>query len=280
MAKDNGSAHAARRGRGALGLLVSLMMIGGAGAVSAADAVVDPTPLDAECAVPASALSLGAGMPAIVAALRAGQDVDIVALGSSSTEGAGATSPEMSYPSRLAAELRERFPDTRINVVNRGIGGQLARQMVDRLGRDALEAKPELVIWQTGTNDALALIDRAEFRSTLIDGIDRLQAAGIDVVLMDLQYYPKSRQSDTYERYVEAMSGVAREERIGLFGRYAMMRHWAAAERSLWAGDQFHLGNLGYHCVAAVLAEAIERQVDAVQRAEAAPVVPVMTAAK
>ena len=97
---------------------------------------------------------------------------------------------------------------------------------------------------------------------------------------MDLQYYPKSRQSDTYERYVEAMSGVAREERIGLFGRYAMMRHWAAAERSLWAGDQFHLGNLGYHCVAAVLAEAIERQVDAVQRAEAAPVVPVVTAAK
>lgn len=97
---------------------------------------------------------------------------------------------------------------------------------------------------------------------------------------MDLQYYPSARKSDTYERYVEAMSGVAKDERVGLFGRYAMMRHWAAAERSLWAGDNFHLGNLGYRCVASVLAEVIERQVQDLQEADAAPAATVVTASK
>lgn len=284
MAKDNRPSNSTRSARRALTgpLLAALLCFGGT--ASAEDLVtkivraemgaargVDLTPLDEACAVPDGSLRFATGMPTVVKALREGAPLRIVALGSSSTEGAGATSPELSYPSRLATELRARFPRSSIEVVNRGIGGQLARQMLERISRDAIEPDPELVIWQTGTNDALALIDQSDFNETLVSGIDRLQEAGIDVMLMDLQFYPRVRKADVYERYVDLMSGVASSERVALFPRYALMRHWAGSEKALWAGDGFHLGNLGYRCVAAVLAEAIERQVEAVQHAELHP---------
>lgn len=280
MAKDIDTSRGPRRGCRALAVLLAGALAGGIffGGVDARAS--EPALFDPVCSVPASALSMGADLPAVVAALRRGGDVEIVALGSSSTEGAGATSPDKAYPAQLAEELRQRFPNSTITVVNRGIGGQLARQMVERLSRDAIEAKPELVIWQTGTNDALALIDQDDFRGTLVGGIDRLKAAGIDVLLMDLQFYPRSSKSDTYERYVDTMSAVAKSEKVGLFGRYAMMRHWAAADLGLWSGDNFHLGNLGYHCVAEVLAEAIQLQVHGIQQAQAAVSAPVVTAAQ
>ncbi|MFN4088983.1 MAG: SGNH/GDSL hydrolase family protein [Alphaproteobacteria bacterium] len=287
MAKDRRTARRRRRDRGALAgqallgqalfvqALFGLALLGltalGGGAF-AAQPQADRTPIDQQCAVPDVSLSVGAPMAAAVQALRDGGDLEIVALGSSSTEGTGATSPELSYPARLAEELRLRFPGARITIINRGVGGQLARHMVDRLARDAIDVKPQLVIWQTGTNDALALVDIADFKATLAEGVARLKRAGIDVMLMDLQYYPNAVKVAAYEHYVEAMSGVAREAEVGLFARYAMMQHWAAADRDLWAGDRFHLGNLGYHCVAAVLAEALERQVDE-SRLAAAPAV-------
>lgn len=234
-------------------------------AVHPAHAEVDATPLDPECSVPDAMLKFAGGALDLIEALRSGGPVQIVALGSSSTEGAGVDSPDLSYPSRLQAELAKRFPGQEIRVVNRGIGGQLARQMLARLKRDVIDEKPDLVIWQTGTNEALTRTDPQDFAVTIEEGIERLDAAGIDVMLMDLQYFPTVRNPEAYQRYVTEMSAIAAREVVPLFPRFSLMRYWSGRHpqggSALWASDQFHLGALGYKCVAAVLAELIEREV-------------------
>jgi lysophospholipase L1-like esterase len=221
--------------------------------------------LPAECSVPDDLMAFAASAEDLTRSLREGEPVEIVALGSSSTQGAGAGGPDLTYPSLLQAELAKRFPHQEIHVTNRGIGGELAYQMLERLPRDVLPRKPDLVVWQTGTNDALSRIELAEFSRTLRQGINRLERAGIDVMLMDLQYYPMARNLERYERYVAEMARVAAEEDVGLFPRFAFMRYWNDHEPSpptLWSQDHFHMGRFGYRCVAATLAEAIERAVN------------------
>ena len=86
---------------------------------------------------------------------RTREKLTIVAIGSSSTQGVGASSPAASYPSRLEAELRKRFPQVDIRVINRGKGGEDAPEELARLERDVIAEHPDLVIWQLGTNAVL-----------------------------------------------------------------------------------------------------------------------------
>src|SRR5689334_12463495 len=91
---------------------------------------------------------LEGSLPVVARKLATGQPVTIVAFGSSSTVGYGATSPIFSYPYRLADQLRRKFPQADITVLNRGVGGEDAVQMMARLQPAVLDAKPDLVIWQ------------------------------------------------------------------------------------------------------------------------------------
>ncbi len=75
----------------------------------------------------------------------------IIAVGSSSTAGAFASSPDKSYPSRLAVELKERFPGQPITVINRGVNGEEAPDNLARLDTDVIAEKPDLILWQVGT---------------------------------------------------------------------------------------------------------------------------------
>jgi len=68
------------------------------------------------------AKSMGS-LPHVAGKLASGQPVEIVAFGSSSTAGYGTSSPEFTYPNRLAAQLRRQYPSADITVVNRGKGG-------------------------------------------------------------------------------------------------------------------------------------------------------------
>src|SRR5215831_2978002 len=87
--------------------------------------------------------------------IASGRSVTIMALGSSSTAGAGASAPSASYPSRLEVELRARFPDVQIKVINRGVNGEEAADMLARFDRAADEDMPDVVLWQVGTNAVL-----------------------------------------------------------------------------------------------------------------------------
>ncbi len=101
-------------------------------------------------------------LPHVAGKLASGQPVVIVAFGSSSTQGWGSSAPEFTYPNRLAAQLHRQYPGADITVLNRGVGGEDAPEMMKRLQTAVIDARPDLVIWQVGTNAVLRNLDPAE----------------------------------------------------------------------------------------------------------------------
>jgi lysophospholipase L1-like esterase len=237
-----------------------LLAPGGRGAGAAID----------RCAIPPELGALDATLPHTAARLAAGGPLTIVTLGSSSTEGIGASSPEHSYPSRLAAQLRARFPAIPIRVVNRGVGGEISPQMVARIDRDVLAEKPDLVIWQLGTNSVLHDRNPADEQTVARAGIARLKAAEADVLLMDLQYAPAVLLHPGYRDMELVLAGVARSEQVALIRRFAMMRHWAEDGRMtldvMLAADRLHMSDTSYDC----LARQVTRGIIAATREETA----------
>ncbi len=219
------------------------------------------------CDAPRELIRITARLPLVSRLVTQGQPVEIVALGSSSTAGSGASSPQASYPARLEAELARRFPGREIHVHNFGTGGSLARDMLERIEHTILGMKPALVIWQTGVNDATQDVGVDAFRETLDRGIKLLKTAGIDVVLVDSQYYPRSERVAGYRDYIRAMKAAADEHAVGLFPRYAIMRHMVRtgqhSPEQLLAPDNFHLNDLSYGCLADLMADGLEEQIKA-----------------
>src|SRR5713226_8112668 len=172
------------------------------------------------------AKSMGS-LPHVAGKLASGQPVVIVAFGSSSTAGYGASSPEFNYPNRLAAQLRRHYPGADITVLNRGKGGEDAPEMTKRLQSEVIDAKPDLVIWQVGTNAVIRNLDPAETAKLVEEGVARIQAAGSDVVLVDPQYSPRvTEHAESASKIVTLLGKVATLRHIGIFPRFEVMREW------------------------------------------------------
>src|SRR5262249_44777284 len=145
-------------------------------------------PQEQGCAVPASFYDTEPTLPKTAAAIASGQTISIVVLGGASTLGYAAGSPDLAWPARFAVALTSRFTAARVTVHTRAVARQTTQEMAARLDRDVLPLKPMLVIWETGTTDAVRGTDLDEFRQTIQAGIDRLRAAGAEVVFMDMQF--------------------------------------------------------------------------------------------
>jgi hypothetical protein len=193
--------------------------------------------------------------------LASGQPIKIVALGSSSTYGAGASTSAAAYPSRLAEELARHFPGHEITVLNRGMNGEEITDMLARLDSTVLAERPDLVLWQVGTNSVLR--DRAlpPHAAELHEGLQRLKASGADVVLIDPQYAPKVNAHSNCDRMVSLISATAKTEHIGIFHRFELMRHWYEFDHlpfeTFISADGLHMNDWSYACLAKVLAMAI-----------------------
>lgn len=190
--------------------------------------------------------------------LAKAQPAHILAIGSSSTEGIGASSKAASYPAVLESDLRAAWPGAAIAVENAGIGGETAPATLARLEQRLASVPYDLVIWQVGTNDALAGADTTEFRSLLRRGIAAARAARVEIVLLNQQLFPGIKDPARYEAFVQAVAEVARDERVPVIDRYGLMRDWrAGGEANLLAGlsgDHFHMGDAGYACLGQVIA--------------------------
>ena len=218
-----------------------------------------------QCQPPSSLVRFTAPLSRFPDVLLSGEPVRIVALGSSSTEGIGASNPGAGYPVRLQAELRRRLPGPTITVDNLGISGQLASDMLRRIKTQVLPRRPALVIWQTGVNDAVQQVNIEVFRHTVLQGIDKLQKSGVDVVLLDMQYFPGAEKIPNFSRYLVAMRQIAKDQRVPLVQRYAIMRHLVSSAqytpRQLLASDLFHPNDFTYDCLGKVLANALQDEV-------------------
>ena len=218
---------------------------------------------DALCGVGLAPLMGSVALPHTVAALAGGKPLLVVALGSSSTQGYGASAPENAYPAQLADLLQSRFPGSAITVVNKGVGGDNIENMLDRLPVDVLALKPQLVIWQTGTNDAIKSLPPERFRAALLNGLRALQVKSIDTILMTPQYAPKFTAASDYDIYLDVMREAAAQQKVPLFRRFGLSRRWATEQRfadiPFVAPDGLHPTDASYRCTAVLLTEGISR---------------------
>jgi acyl-CoA thioesterase I len=210
------------------------------------------------------------------------EPLKIVAIGSSSTAGAGASAPEATYPSRLAAELKARFPGRPITVINRGVNGEEARDMLARFPQDVIDEKPDLVLWQVGTNAVLRDDPLAPTSPIILEGVRRIKELAADVVMVDPQFVPRMISKPSSEIMVNLISAAAKEANVDLFQRFATMRYWHDAEHLPFAAfttpDNLHMNDWGYDCFAkligAAIAEAATRDVASAQAPSAQPATP------
>jgi lysophospholipase L1-like esterase len=226
-------------------------------AASAIGADNETSPV-AVCAAPLPLSAIAPPLTQAATRIERGEKLTIVAIGSSSTQGIGASAPALNYPSRLAAELRDRFPQIEFAVINRGKSGEDARQELDRLERDVIAEHPDLVIWQLGTNAVLRREDMSGDGELIRGGIAQLKEGGSDVVLMDMQYAPSVLARPHYAVMERLIAEAAEREHVGLFRRFEIMRYWQAgaiaAERPMIGFDGLHMTDRGYGCLAAALA--------------------------
>ena len=213
------------------------------------------------CSAPAEVTRLNYPLRHAARRLASGEPLTIVAIGSSSTAGAGASSPAASYPSRLAVELKQRFPTQDITVLNRGVNGETTEQMMARFATGVIAAHPDLVLWQVGTNSVLRDRPLKSHAVLLHEGITQLKEAGADVVLIDMQFAPRVLAKSETEGMEDQIAVAAKDDSVDLFRRFAVMRNWHEVQHipfdTFVAPDELHMNDWGYGCVAKLLASGI-----------------------
>jgi acyl-CoA thioesterase I len=211
------------------------------------------------CAAPSGIDALEHPPTHIRERIAKGLPLKIVAIGSSSTFGTGASNRAASYPSRLEAELKAKLPGLPITVLNKGIGGEEAPQMVARFDADVIDDAPDLVLWQVGSNSVLR--DHPTPGEVIRQGVERLKASGSEVILVNPQYAPKILAKPGVENSVDTITATARDAEVGVFDRFSVMRYWVDTEHMTFeqflSPDLLHMNDWSYACVAKLLANAI-----------------------
>lgn len=198
-------------------------------------------------------------LPRIASLLGHDGEIRIVAFGSSSTAGAGASSPANAYPALLETDLEQRLQigassRRSITVINRGKGGDDAEAMAARLEQDVLAEHPDLVIWQTGSNDPLKGVPVERFRELTRAGVRAIRATGADVILMDQQWCRRLSGVENAQAYADALHEVAAELGVPVIRRHDMMQAWVArglmTPTQMIGPDGLHMTDAGYRQLA------------------------------
>jgi hypothetical protein len=206
--------------RSDFGALLGLTLL--AGCLTAGLARAEDAPQT--CEVPAYLLSSESSLPKVADAIKNSKPLSILVVGSRSST--IAASEASAYPARLQAILKEKLPSVPVSLSVELQSAKTVEEVDATLVKLVEAKKPTLVIWQTGTVDAMRSIDPDDFRSALDDGVVALQNAGTDVVLINLQYSPRTETMISAPPYLDNMRVVAQQHGVPLFDRFAIMRHW------------------------------------------------------
>ena len=243
-------------------IAVSLLAALAAGGARAEDA----PPFRADCKAKAEIAHFESGELTHVAARIAQKEpLTVVAFGSSSTVGVGASSVLATYPARLEAELKQHFPGIAIRVVNRGVSGEDVTEMLQRFDHDITETKPDLVVWQLGTNAILRDDGIAPEQPLIMEGLARFKKTNADLVMMNPQFAPKVLRDPDAMPMIEMIAKIAKEANVPVFHRFEMMQHWRddleMPYEHFLSKDLLHMNDYSYGCTARYLAAAIAEDV-------------------
>ena len=192
-------------------------------------------------------------------AIREKREPRVLAMGSSSTVGVGASNPAHTYIAQLESSLERTFTGLDFNVVGRGMSGEVAEGQSARMKQTVLDVKPDLVLWQVGTNDAIRHVDLETFKSCLRRTLAWLKFHKYDVVLVDPQFSEELNKDAYYAKMVRAVADVAHEAGVLLVDRFDAMKELSSARGDTFylSSDNLHLNDTGHRCMAEQLARAI-----------------------
>jgi hypothetical protein len=219
---------------------------------------------DSDCATGSHLAIADFPLPHAAEAVEKSHRLDIVVDGTGSSTLGGGSGASLAYPARLEAALVKRLPGVEVHVTSTAKARQTAGDMVKNFGQLLAQSRPTLVVWQSGTFDAMRGVDPDDFRASLEEGIEELQAGSADVVLMNMQYSPRTESMISIGAYAEHMRVVSQQRQVPLFDRLAIMKTWSetgtfdlyAATRNLETATRVH------DCIGQLLADVI---VDAIK---------------
>jgi len=213
---------------------------------------------DSDCGVAAHLVTADFPLPRVAAAI-ANKELNIVVVGSASSQLSAPNGKPEAYPSRLETALAKQLPGVKVKVVTYAKPRTTADVMEKDIEQIIATDKPALVVWQTGTVDAIRHVDPDVFRSAIEDGVEAVLAAKSDIVLMNAQYSPRTESMIGLLPYAEAMRFVALQHEVPLFDRFAVMRQWGElgtfdlieATKKMDTAERVH------QCIAELLADLI-----------------------
>jgi acyl-CoA thioesterase-1 len=211
-----------------------------------------PAPYSPECQGGSTEIVVESPLPNVTAALQNRRTVRILAIGNSSGRQGG-------YTRQIERILRQAVKGADVVIINRGVSGELAANAALRIKNEVAMNSPDLVIWQVGTDDALAFVPLDELADTVQSTIRWLKEHNVDVVLAGLQYVDRVAQDENYYRVRELLREIAAKEHVMIIRRYEAMQFIAATQVAGggFGQDEFDRTEAGYNCLAQYLASAI-----------------------
>lgn len=215
--------------------------------------------MSVQCNVPQAQVARPSPLTHLASRIEAGRKVKVLAMGTSSFWSDGSAMGGRNYPSRVGSFLEKMVKGVHVEIVNRGVSGEIASVSARRLINEAATLRPTLVLWQLGTNDAVARVPVSDFEATVRSTVRMLHENKIDVILVGLQYTPKFARDTHYFEIRAALDRIAGEENLLLVRRDRAMEFIARtrANKNLFADDDFNLIDLGYPCMAEHIAQSV-----------------------
>lgn len=227
-------------------------------AVAQTEPVAPPEPqLSKDCQTPGLAMSGVTPLPNLALALKDRKVLKILSIGASSK--AGKASRDAGYFSLVEGILEKTLPGIDVQIIDRGVSGELARDAAERLRTEVALAGPDLVLWQLGTHDALMQVPVDEFKATVSEALDWFKPLKVDVVIVGLHYLRKMATDPHYQAIRQALNRTVEEKKVLRISRYEAMQ---VIEQARTAGNtplpnEFMTTEAGYSCLAEYIVRAV-----------------------
>jgi lysophospholipase L1-like esterase len=197
-------------------------------------------------------------LPRVADAVVKDHRLQILVVGTGSSVLAGTEGANNAYPARLQSALSGQLPAVSVAVKTDVKSRRTTAEMVSELPGIVLDQKPNLVIWQTGTVDAMRGTDPDDFRTALEKGLKKINSGGADVILMNMQYSPRTESMIASTAYADNMKWVSQQFDVPLFDRLAVMKHWSEnGAFDLTAAPSSKLAERVHDCLGKLLADMI-----------------------
>jgi acyl-CoA thioesterase-1 len=216
-----------------------------------------PPALSRECQTPGVRISGEIDLPRVTNALKQRRKIKILTIGASSKGGKAGN--DSSYQAIIEALLEKTIPGVDVQMIDRGFSGELARDAAERIKTEVALVKPDLVLWQLGTHDALMHMPVDDFKATVSSALDWLRDHDVDVVMVGLHYLRHLVPDKHYQGIRVALRQIAEEKKVLWIGRYEAMQVIEQARRagSGPSPNEFTLTDNGYACLSEYVVRAL-----------------------